>query len=95
MAQRKTAVRSMPHVEVLGPADANLPALSKFVSVGKIPGEIKELPITGKVTIKALFLEIGIDVSKCEIQRNGLTVSPSDIVNPGDTVLAISRIRGN
>jgi len=97
----KLAVRKVPHVEVLGETQAtSLPSITngdrnKFVNIGKIPGKIEELPLQKQMTIKALFLEIGIkNLEHCEIQKNGQEAKLNDVVEPGDTVLAITKIRG-
>lgn len=106
MNQRRTqlAVREVPRVEVLDaldtPKNRNLPAVleqsDSIVSVGKIPGEIREVPVDGKMTIKALFILIGVkSLDRCEIQRNGQEADLDDLVEVGDTVLAIAKIRGN
>lgn len=99
------AVREVPRVELLDalemPAHRNLPAVmgqngNPIVSVGKIPGEIKEVPVDDKMTIKALFILIGVkNLDRCEIQRNGQEADLDDLVEAGDTVLAIAKIRGN
>ena len=94
------AVREAPHVEVLAP-ESNLPAVvergvSQIVSIGKIPGEIREMPVNGRMTIRALFIAIGIqNLDRCEIQRNGQETDLDEVVEAGDTVLAIAKIRGN
>ena len=65
-------------------------------SVGKIPGEIKEIPLTQKITVRELFQLAGIEnLGRCEIQRNGQEANLDAIVESGDTILAIAKIRGN
>ncbi len=103
MATRKpTATREATNVEILeAPEERNLPAvverrLNPIVNIGKIPGEIREALIDGNKTIRALFIEIGVrNLDNCEIQRNGRDANLDDNVEPGDTVLAIAKIRGN
>ena len=98
--QTRLAVREAPHVEVLEPS-SNLPAvaergISQIVSIGKIPGEIREMPVNGRMTIRALFIAIGIqNLDRCEIQSNGQETDLDEVVEAGDTVLAIAKIRGN
>jgi hypothetical protein len=66
------------------------------VSIGKIPGEIKEVQITTTSKIKDLFKGAGVaNLDGCEIQKNGEEASLDDQVEAGDTILAIARIRGN
>lgn len=104
MNQRPTklAVREVPHVEVLDiQTSGNLPTVvgqgnNPVVSIGKIPGEIKEVPFNDQMTIQAIFIMIGIkNLDRCEIQRNGQEAELDDLVEPGDTILAIAKIRGN
>lgn len=98
--QTRLAVREASHVEVLEPS-SKLPAvaergISQIVSIGKIPGEIREMPVNGRMTIRALFIAIGIqNLDRCEIQRNGQETDLDEVVEAGDTVLAIAKIRGN
>ncbi len=81
-------VESLPDVRIIQ-KDA-------IVSIGKIPGEIKEVPITKKISIRELFTKVGIkNIDKCELQRNGQEASLDDFVESGDTILAIAKIRGN
>ncbi len=109
MARRRTQVaqQRVPHVELLNPEDIPSAPLatremagpSGVVTVGKIPGELKDIPVrgTGVVTIRALFIEIGLiaQLERCEVQRNGEKADLDETVEPGDTVLAIAKIRGN
>jgi len=99
---RQLVVAERPHVEVLDRAEtANLPDCTVIqkdavASVGKIPGEIQEVTLTKEITIGALFAVIGIrNLERCEIQRNGQEASADDLVESGDTILAIAKIRGN
>ncbi len=96
------ATAERPHVEVLDrPETTNLPDCTviqkdAIASVGKIPGEITEVPLTKRITIAALFAVIGVkNLDRCEIQRNGQEASLDDVVESGDTILAIAKIRGN
>lgn len=102
MTQRRMglAVREAPHVEALDEqTGTNLPAALKpipIVTIGKIPGEIRDVPVNSDVTIRALFIKIGVgNLDRCEIQRNGQEANLDDSVDPGDTILAIAKIRGN
>jgi hypothetical protein len=66
------------------------------VNIGKIPGDIHEVQIDKTTKISTLFAGIGIkDLSKCEIQRNGIAVDLEACAVAGDTILAIAKIRGN
>lgn len=69
--------------------------MNKIVTVGKVPGELHELPIDEQTTIAALFAKINLNVGGCEIQRNGVAADLESVVEPGDTVLAMTKIRGN
>lgn len=96
---RRTSVRT-PRAEVLPPVNG-LPmvrerTISPIVSIGKIPGEIHEMPVNNRMTIRALFIAIGVNnFDHCEIQRNGQETGLDELVEAGDTVLAIGKIRGN
>jgi len=67
------------------------------VSVGKIPGEINDLPISGtNITAKDVLKKADIKVySEDDVQVNGVQSNLSSPVENGDTVLVISNIRGN
>lgn len=97
MRKTKTRERTDQAVEQLlaEPDGKNLPAVREgVVTFGKMPGKLLERTIAGKIKIRALFVEIsGID--SAEIQRNGQEATLDDEAEPGDTVLAIARIRGN
>jgi hypothetical protein len=80
-------VAERPQVGVLDrPETTNLPDCTVIqkdavASIGKIPGEIKEVPLTKKITIGALFAVIGIkNLGSCEIQRNGQEASLDEFV---------------
>ncbi|MCJ7804868.1 hypothetical protein MUP35_04025 [Patescibacteria group bacterium] len=93
MSTRGDEVR---RAEVLAPENATVIATaSEFITIGKIPGDVLEMAVTGQSTIGQLFKKLGRDVGKCEIQKNGVKAKLTDIVKPGDTILAITKIRGN
>lgn len=82
--------------KVLASKDATVIATaSESITIGKIPGDVLEMVVTGQSTIGQLFKKLGHDVGKCEIQKNGVKARLTDIVKPGDTILAITKIRGN
>jgi hypothetical protein len=69
-----------------------------MVTIGKVPGEVKDLTFEGKTTIASLFLQLGMSkkqIANCEIQRNGQAANPEDLAKPGDTIIALGQIRGN
>jgi hypothetical protein len=83
--------QSLPDVTII-----EKDATASVASVGKIPGEITEVPLTKKITIRELFAIAGVkSLDRCEIQRNGQEATLDDIVESGDTILAIAKIRGN
>ena len=62
----------------------------------KVPGgKFYDVEIAGKTRIGEEFKKLGIDVSKCKIQKNGDDVDLDEFVQPGDTVMAVTQIRGN
>lgn len=70
----------------------------QVVTIGKIPGELHEVPIDGKKKICALFIDIGLSEAKldsCEIQKNGISSGLNEFAEAGDTILAVAKIRGN
>ena len=74
----------------------NNPAAAQVVTIGKIPGQLHEVPIEGKKKICALFIEIGIkDLGSCEVQKNGQSADVNEFAEAGDTILAVTKIRGN
>ena len=76
------------------PSITNSPPHS--VTIGKIPGALHTIPITDKQKICALFITIGMkDLKNCEIQKNGISSDLNEYAQAGDTILAITKIRGN
>lgn len=70
----------------------------RTVTVGKIPGgQIHDVEVDGAVvTVRALFQRIGVQsLAGCELQRNGTVVDEDTVVQPGDMVLAVTKICGN
>jgi len=66
-------------------------------NIGKIPGAIHEVEIDSSkpMNVKALFEKIGVSLEKCELQKNGVEIDENAIVEAGDNVLAITKIKGN
>lgn len=75
--------------------EATEPMVSGTATFVKVPGKFRDVEITGKMKVGDVFEKLGIDVKNCEIQRNGNTVGLDEFVQPGDTVMAVTRIRGN
>lgn len=77
------------------PADAKGTNTS-FVSVGIAPGgEVTEVEVTRTMTVREAFQEAGMKVPKGhELQKSGRKAKLTDKVKPGDTVLAVAKVRG-
>lgn len=93
--QRKGLGAELPHVELEQTADQPVPVQQGMVQIGKIPGEIVDVPLKGSQTIGDLFKGAGLDVQSCDIQVNGASADLNQIAKPGDVIFAITKIRGN
>ncbi len=74
------------------PAEPIVSGMATFV---KVPGKFHDFELSGKMKIGDVFEKLDIDVKNCEIQRNGNEAGLDEYVQPGDTVMAVTRIRGN
>ncbi len=79
----------------------NLPVAAPgtgMIQVGKVPGggAIRDIAVQGPMTVRALFqrAEVG-DVTHCTIDINGREATLDDMVQPGETVLAVNQVKGN
>jgi hypothetical protein len=67
-----------------------------MVTFGKIPGDLHEQAIVpGETTIRQLFEGTNLRIDGSEIQRNGAPANLDDMVEAGDTVLVMAKIKGN
>lgn len=70
--------------------------MSATVNVGKIPGEIFKLPHRRGETVSALLNRADISApAGAEIQIDGTDATLRTTVGANDTVLVISKIKGN
>lgn len=68
----------------------------RVVSIGKVPGQMREVVVHGEETIGDLFVQIQVSgLDRCEILRNGQSATLETVVVPGDTIIASAKIRGN
>ena len=76
---------------------APLKVEAQYVNIGKVPGgEIKEVQLNGRLTARELFKKIGVEnFEGCDLQRNGKQMDLDDVAQAGDTILAVTKIRGN
>ncbi|MBI2633239.1 MAG: hypothetical protein HYW78_02495 [Parcubacteria group bacterium] len=65
-------------------------------TIGKFPGgDLRDVEVTQGMTIGEVFKKEKIGVANSEIQKNYKTAKLTDTIQPGDTVLAVTKIRGN
>lgn len=66
-----------------------------MVKIGKIPGTMTSVEYRARMTVEMAFNAADLNVKGCEIQKNMQKVGLDDLVSDGDTILAITRVRGN
>ncbi len=90
-----TPANATPEPAVATNATPAEPVVSGTATFVKVPGKFRDVELNGKMKIGDIFDKLGIDVKNCEIQRNGNEAGLDEYVQPGDTVMAVTRIRGN
>lgn len=83
--------------EAKGASAPSLHIKTQYVTAGKVPGgEVVEVQLNGRMTVRDVFKKAGVEsVAGCDIQITGRPASMDDVVEPGDSVLAVAKVRGN
>ena len=65
------------------------------VRIGCLPGAISEIALNGGRTVQDALEAAGLDATGYEIKVNSQGVDTSHVLQNGDTVLLVKKIRGN
>ncbi len=65
------------------------------VRVGKLPGMINEIALNGARTVADALGAAGLSDEGFEIRVNGSVVAPTQVLAQNDTVLLVTKIKGN
>lgn len=65
------------------------------LKVGVMPGKLTEIVVNDDATAEDAFQLADLDVSGYEIRLDGVVINESDIVNGGNLLVAMKKIKGN
>lgn len=63
--------------------------------VGRLPGKITEIALNGDRTVAAALAAAELDPSGYECRVNGSPADAGTVLQDGDTVLLVKKIKGN
>ena len=70
-------------------------ATPKMVKIGKVPGTVSEFMIENGSTVLDLCTQADLNPTGYELRRNGRLAEASEVVQDGDVVMLLKKIKGN
>ncbi len=66
-----------------------------IVRVGRLPGRITDIALNGDRSVSAALAAAEIDAAGYEARLNGSPAEPATLMEEGDTLLLVKKIKGN
>ncbi len=65
------------------------------VRIGRLPGRISEITLNGDRTVATALATAGLTADGYEVRVQGAPATPATVLNEGDLVLLVKKIKGN